>query len=92
MTLVLIDDGTLDTVFMCETCKQELRYPWCLREKDGSLSYKTLKGLEQMHADSCEPAPYEKLQELEAARMMYDLDVFDAERAVRETDDNPNAR
>lgn len=91
MTLVLIDDGTLSTVFMCETCKIELRYPWCLRERDGSLSSETLKGLEREHATAC-VAPYEKLQELEAARMMYDLDVFDSDRAVRETTDDPNAR
>ena len=92
MTLILLDDGTLDTVFMCERCKQELRYSECPREDDGTITNATVKDLEAEHDDWCEPAPYEKQEALNGARIQEEQDVFDVERAVREMDDNPNAR
>lgn len=57
MELMLIDDGTLDTVFLCSDCGQEIRYlepPRRWREEDGTLKLSAFFEAEDTHSDECE--------------------------------------
>ena len=54
--LTLLDDGTLDTVFLCSECGEELRYSDVERDSDGSISDDTLRQYAEEHADECENA------------------------------------
>ena len=62
MTCYLIDDGTLDTVFRCEDCGQEVRYSSEVFERDETGALIDGPGAarlaEEDHADECDPRFY----------------------------------
>lgn len=54
-TLTLGDDGTMDTVFSCDDCGEEIRYSDMseYRDESGTLSDEGLAFAEEEHADDC---------------------------------------
>lgn len=55
-TLTLCDDGTMDTVFSCDECGEEIRYSDLseYRDESGALSDEGVAYAEEEHADECQ--------------------------------------
>lgn len=52
--ITLLDDGTLDTVFVCNLCEQELRYSHIQRDAEGDIEPDELDRVLDEHAEECE--------------------------------------
>lgn len=86
MTMMLVDDGTMDTVFECDKCGQRVRYsneataPY--RDADGDMSDLGYECAEEDHADECQVQ--EEMSELTKACADGEV-VFDYEEHMIQT-------
>ncbi len=53
MGVYLGDDGTLDTVFVCDVCGREIRYSEIDRDEDGCVLPSEFERVAEEHADEC---------------------------------------
>lgn len=51
----ILDDGTMDTVLLCDNCLSELRYSDADRDECGNLLPAWIQECEEEHADECDP-------------------------------------
>lgn len=54
--LHLVDDGTMDTILVCQACRQELRYR-IERDACGDIDHADIERMSEDHADECEGSP-----------------------------------
>lgn len=54
MSVSLLDDGTMDTVFQCDTCGKEIRYSEVDRDEYGYVLESEYERVAEEHADSME--------------------------------------
>ena len=59
--LHLVDDGTMDTVFYCEQCSQQVRYSNVETDSEGYILEEEISSIEADHANECEGPPPETL-------------------------------
>ena len=65
--IFLVDDGTLDTVFECEECSEQIRYSDFQRDDDGPLA-EAMDDADADHAAECEGPSDDKLTHASLAR------------------------
>lgn len=70
----LVDDGTMDTVIRCQTCKQAERFSDVERSSDPDADAETLSSLYAQH--SCEDISHARLAELYHGGQFFPLYAF----------------
>lgn len=52
-SLVLVDDGTLDTVLHCKVCDQSIRYSEFERDAKGNVCKYAIRSASEKHSEEC---------------------------------------